>query len=132
MAEAKKLGYTEPNPWDDLNGLDVARKLLILARTAGYKLEMSDIEVEGFIDNKYAEVPSDQFLEAIKAEDASMATRYKEALARGNTLKYVASMQIVDGKPKLKVGLQEVSKNSSIGSLQGTNNIAKIETKTYT
>lgn len=103
MAEAKALGYTEPNPWDDLNGLDVARKLLILARTAGYKVEMSDIQVSGFIDNSYGQVPESEFLKAIKAEDVSLAERYQSALETGNTLKYVASMQLVDGLPKLTV-----------------------------
>lgn len=131
VAEAKALGYTEPNPWDDLNGLDVARKLLILARTAGYKVEMSDIQVSGFIDNSYGQVPESEFLEAIKAEDASLAERYKSALANGNTLKYVASMQLVDELPKLTVWLQEVPKSGPIGSLQGTNNIAKLETEVY-
>lgn len=131
VAEAKRLWYTEPNPWDDLNGLDVARKLLILARTADYKAEMTDIELEGFIGAKYAQVPENQFLEAIKAEDEDMAQKYKEALASGNTLKYVATMRLENGKPMLKVGLQEVEKTSSIGSLKWTNNIAKIETKRY-
>lgn len=131
VAEAKALGYTEPNPWDDLNGLDVARKLLILARTAGYSVEMSDITVEGFIDNKYGSVPEKEFLEAIKAEDETMAMRYKQAKENGNTLKYVATMKIEEGKPVLSVGLREVEKTSAIGSLSGTNNIAKVETKTY-
>ncbi len=131
VAEAKRLGYTEPNPWDDLNGLDVARKLLILTRTAGYKVEMGDFEPEGFIDAKYGEEAPEDFLKAIEAENEPMAARYKEALARGNTLKYVATMRLENGEPIMKVGLQEVSKNSPIGWLQGTNNIAKIETKRY-
>ena len=109
----------------------MARKLLILARTAGYQAEMTDIDISGFIDNKYEKVPESEFLEAIKAEDVSLAKRYQNALSNGNTLKYVASMKLIDGTPKLTVGLQEVSKNSSIGSLQGTNNIARIETGEY-
>lgn len=131
VAEAKGLGYTEPNPWDDLNGLDVARKLLILARAAGYNVEMEDLQVEWFIDAKYGDVSEEDFLEAIKAEDISMAKRYTKAQERGKTLKYVASMKVVNGEPKLKVGLQEVDMSSTIGGLQGTGNIAQIETKTY-
>lgn len=92
---------------------------------------MSDITVEGFIDNKYGSVPEKEFLEAIKAEDETMAMRYKQAKENGNTLKYVATMKIEEGKPVLSVGLREVEKTSAIGSLSGTNNIAKVETKTY-
>jgi aspartokinase/homoserine dehydrogenase 1 len=50
---AKENGYTEPNPWDDLNGLDVARKIVILARYAGHKVSINDVEVEPLIDKKY-------------------------------------------------------------------------------
>lgn len=130
VAKAKELGYTEPNPWDDLNGLDVARKLLILARTAGYHVEMEDVEVEWFIDAKYGDISEEDFLTAIKEEDDNMRARYQDAQSRWKTLKYVASMQVAGGL-KLKVSLQEVDVTSSIGSLKGTGNVAEIQTKTY-
>lgn len=94
MREALKAGYTEPHPWDDLSGLDVARKLLILVRSTGRFADISEVDVSGFIDNKYGEIKDVQeFLTAIEAEDDTMAQKYAEARARGNTLKYVASMK---------------------------------------
>jgi homoserine dehydrogenase len=53
VEKAKNLGYTEPNPWDDLNGLDIARKLIILARYAGFEVDINDVKVNPLIDEKY-------------------------------------------------------------------------------
>jgi len=132
VKDAYEKGYTEPNPWDDLNGLDVARKLIILVRTAGYKLEMEDIEIIPFIDKKYGEIEwKEAFFESIQAEDELFQKTYSDAEKKGNTFKYVASMKKEKWKLLLQVGLQEVPKNSQIGSLKGTSNITVIYTDIY-
>lgn len=133
VKDAYEKWYTEPNPWDDLNGLDVARKLIILVRTAGYNVEMKDIKVEPFIDKKYAEVQGgiNDFLKAIQKEDKNFSEKYKEASKKWNTFKYVASMQKIKGKLLLQVALKEVPLNSQIGSLKGTSNITVIYTDIY-
>jgi len=62
LKEAIDKGYTEPNPWDDLNGLDVARKILILARTAGFALDMEDITVESFLPKEFEKYPKEEIV----------------------------------------------------------------------
>ena len=132
VKEALAKGYTEPHPWDDLSGLDVARKLLILARSAGFKVNIEDIEIVGFIDKKYGEITDvDTFLKAIEQQDSAFAEDYKKAMEAGYTFKYVATLKIEDGKPKMKVGLKLVSHKDSLWALKGTANIAIIETATY-
>ncbi len=79
VTEAKEKGYTEPNPWDDLNGLDVARKLIILARYSKKNVEVKDIDIKPLIDEKYAKYEWDDFLEAIKAEDVLFTSEMQKA-----------------------------------------------------
>ncbi len=62
LQEAMDKGYTEPNPWDDLNGLDVARKILILARTAGFALDMDDVIVEPFLPKEFGEYSKEEIV----------------------------------------------------------------------
>ncbi len=127
--QAVAEGYAEPNVWDDLNGLDVARKLLILARIAGLEVDMDDIEIEPLVSaEKYAHLEGDKFLEAIAAEDEYFAERVAKAAENGKVLRYVASLKTENGKLKMKVALAECDKNSDLGSLQGTLNAAVIET----
>lgn len=135
VSEAKAAGYTEPNPWDDLNGLDVARKLVILIRSAGYKIEWNDIEtkVEPFIPKQYGAIQDPVlFLKSIEAEDSKIADKYAEAKAQWKTYKYVASVQF-DGTTfgDISVGLKLVDKESKIGSLSGTSNIILIHSDIY-
>ncbi len=133
VKDAYEKWYTEPNPWDDLNGLDVARKLIILVRTAGYKVEMVDIQIEPFIDKKYGAIQwgIDTFLKAIQAEDKKFSEKYSKAFEKGNTFKYIASMHQEKGKIIMQVALKEVPINSQIGSLKGTSNITVIHTDIY-
>ena len=126
VKEAKEKGYTEPNPWDDLNGLDVARKLIILIRSAWYKIEWSDIEkkVSPFIDKRYWNLTNIQeFMQNIKDEDKRIATLYKEAKYEGMTYKYVASAFFNNNQINVSIGLKKVPLLSPIGSLKGTSNI---------
>ncbi len=132
VKKAKAEGYTEPHPRDDLNGLDVARKLLILARTGGYEVEMDDMEINPLMPEKYfAEDDIPKFLESTSEMDDYFAQKVKEADAKGNTLRYVAYMDATSGKPKLTVGLKEVPKNSALGSLKGTSNKIEVISRAY-
>ena len=93
VRDAKERGYSEPHPRDDLNGLDVARKLLILARASGYPTEMKDIDVVPFIPDAYFSHDSvERFLAAITELDTSFAVKVQQAKGKGNVLRYVAKM----------------------------------------
>gem|GEM_PF-1277572 len=102
-------------------------------RTAGYQVEMEDIKIEPFIDKKYGAIQAgiEEFLGAIQAEDKNFSEKYSKAFEKGNTFKYVASMQQVKGKIIMQVALKEVPINSQIGSLKGTSNITVIHTDIY-
>ncbi len=133
LAEAKQLGYTEPHPRDDLNGHDVARKLLILARTAGFAVELKDVNVEPFIPKEFlngSEVET--FMKSSKQFDGYFAELAKAAAGKGNVLRYVAKMDARDGRPLMTVSLQEVEVNSPLGALQGTLNKIVIVSRKYT
>ncbi|AHG60178.1 bifunctional aspartate kinase/homoserine dehydrogenase I [Buchnera aphidicola] len=101
--EAKELGFTEPNPSDDLSGIDVARKLLILAREAGYKIELKDIIIEPIVPitfPKYKDI--DQFLLKLKELDSCFLKRINEARNQGNILRFVGTIE-KNGKCYVKI-----------------------------
>jgi aspartokinase/homoserine dehydrogenase 1 len=124
VRNAKKNGYTEPNPWEDLNGLDVARKLLILARTAGFDTELYQIEVEPFVPEKYEK--SKDLIADLKDEDEAFTKRIQTAKKKGLVLRYVAELKNQDGKITMKVSLKEVEQSSNLGGLRGTANLVKV------
>lgn len=124
---AYDLGYTEPEPRDDLGGVDVGRKALILARTLGWKMEMKQVNIEPLYPENLASLSVPDFLAALNKLDAEYDEKTKAAGAEGKVLRYVAS--IVDGK--CDVGLKALSKDSPIGRLQGTANMIEIYTKIY-
>ena len=101
LSEATKIayekGFTEPNPKDDLDGMDVARKLLILARECGLKLELSDVDVQGAVPSEYLQGNNAlEVIENIKKADASFTSLVEKAKAEGKVLRYVGSIK--DGK----------------------------------
>lgn len=99
---AYEKGFTEPNPCDDLDGMDVARKLLILARECGYKIELSDIDMECAVDKKYLQGSNIQEIFAnLALADNSFSQKVAQAKAEGKVLRYVASIN--DGKCSCKV-----------------------------
>ena len=133
VKEAKENGYTEPNPWDDLNGLDVARKLVILARGAGFNVTVQDIDIQAMLPEKYGKLESvDAFLEGIKEEDESFMKKVGDAEKEGKVLRYVAELEYKNNNLKLFVGLKSVLKDSPLGRLSGTANFVQVITDVYT
>ncbi len=128
VRDAKELWYTEPNPWDDLNGLDVARKLVILARYAGHDVDISDVQISPLVHEKYAEYSGEDFLNKLEDEDSSFTERASIADNEWKVLRYVAKMNNENGKLLLEVGLMSVEKNSDLWTLAGTSNLALIST----
>jgi aspartokinase/homoserine dehydrogenase 1 len=128
VKHAKQLGYTEPDPRDDLSGMDVARKLIILAREMGQKLELSDVKVESLVPGALADCGVDDFLERLTEFDAPMLARLEAARGRGHVLRYVGSVA-VDGKAE--VGLVELPKSHPFANIALTDNIVRFQTARY-
>lgn len=127
LREAMEKGYTEPDPREDLSGLDVARKALILARLLGWTLDMEDAEVEGLHTPALAAMTPRDFMRCASELDEPYARRAADARARGNVLRYVARVR--DGK--CTVGLRQVSGRELMGSLRGSDNFVAIHTTRY-
>ncbi len=127
VATAKARGWTEPDPRDDLGGVDVARKALILARTMGQPLELSDIPVEPLFGAEHAALSPAEFMAALPALDDDYGARFAAALDRGNTLRYVATVTAAGAQ----VGLREVPRSSPLGSLSGPDNFVSLTTTFY-
>ncbi len=92
VREARELGYTEPDPRDDLSGIDVARKLVILAREAGQLITLEDVEIENLVPPALREVALDEFLARLEEMDAPLQARLEDAQATGGALRYLARM----------------------------------------
>lgn len=125
---AQAQGYTEPDPRDDLNGMDVARKILILAREAGVPLELSDVYVENLIPESCRSCESvDEFFVALAQEDTLFEARKKRADDNWTKLRYVASLQ----EGVAKVSLVEVNAQHPFYALSGSDNIVMIRSERY-
>lgn len=128
LREACALGYTEPDPRADLSGEDVARKLLILARAAGFPLQRADIEVENLVPAPLRDVARHEFLERLDELDAPMVARHAAAAARMNVLRYLARFD-ADGRGR--VGLTEVPATHPAAHLLGADNLFAFTTQRY-
>jgi len=133
LDDAKNMGYTEPHPKDDLNGLDVARKLIICARTFGHNVSMSNIELEGFIDESFLNIEDvDEFMESVKGADQEIKNKFSSAKSKGKTLRYIARFELHEnGNSVFNVGLREVLPNSPLGNLKGSSNKVIVETDIF-
>jgi homoserine dehydrogenase len=128
VREAKARGYTEPDPRDDLSGLDVARKALILARTMGRRIDLADIAVESLVPEHLTDVSVADFLDRVGDGDAAFAEKTAAAKASGTALKYVAT---VPAAGPIVVGVRGVPTTGVLGALQGPENIVSIRTERY-
>lgn len=131
VKKAKELGYTEPDPRDDLNGLDVARKLTILARLAGLEVESpTSFPVQSLIPKELESVGSgDEFLEKLPAFDAQMEATKAEAEKEGKVVRFVGSIDVAT--KQVKVGLEKFDLSHPIAALKGSDNIISFYTKRY-
>jgi homoserine dehydrogenase len=127
VREAHQLGYTEPDPRDDLGGVDVARKALILARGIGWQLEMSDVAISGLYPATMADLSVTEFMSALPELDAEFAAQVAAAKADGKVLRYAAT--VADGR--CEVGPVVVEAGSPLGRLSGTDNLVEFHTGWY-
>lgn len=129
LAEAKKKGYTEPDPREDLSGMDVARKLIILAREVGLKVEYDEVEIEGLIPKYLLELKSyAEFLEQSEALN-DYFNSIKSALEPEEVLRYVGELDVEQNQ--LKVSLIKASRSTPLGNIQNADSIFEIYTKGY-
>lgn len=135
VVQARELGYTEPDPRDDLNGMDVARKCTILARLAGLDVAGPDaFPVESLIPEPLTTLPGTaegvtQFMARLPEFDAQMTALKEAAEKAGKVVRYVGSVDVPAGK--VSVGLKQFDKGSAIASLTGTDNTINFYTKRY-
>jgi aspartokinase/homoserine dehydrogenase 1 len=128
VRQAKTLGYTEPDPRDDLSGMDVARKLIILAREMGLALELADVKVESLVPEALVSSSVQEFLERLDEFDAPMLARLQAARARGHVLRYVGSVS-ADGRAE--VGVVELPASHPVANIALTDNIVRFQTARY-
>ena len=119
--------YSEPDPRIDLSGKDVIRKLLILSREAGYRLEFDDIEKHLFIPESYFKGTLEEFWEKIPLLDADFEARRKVLEAQHKRWRFIATFE----NGKASVGLEEVNADSPFYALEGSNNIILLTTQRY-
>ncbi|WP_304016779.1 aspartate kinase [Nonlabens dokdonensis] len=128
VIDAFKKGYTEPDPREDLSGNDVARKLLVLARETGLKLEFDDIEIENLVIPELRTASLNQFIDQIKKLDSSLELQ-KSQLQPDEVLRHLGQLDVLN--KTLKVSLQAVNKESPAGQLQGSDGFFEIYSESY-
>ena len=124
---AMEAGYAEPDPRIDLSGKDVVRKLVILTREAGYRVEQADVEKNLFVPDIYFQGSLEDFWRTIPQMDAEFEARRKQLESEGKRLRFVARME----NGKCEVGLEEVTSHHPFYELEGSNNIIMISTERY-
>ena len=127
VREAKKRGYTEPDPRQDLGGLDAARKALILGRMLGYRLEMADVQVEPLYPAAMNRLSVDEFLQQADELNAAMTLRASNLTAGGRKLRYAA----VVANGRCSVGFVGADPTTKLGSIRTTDSIVVFTTRCY-
>lgn len=128
LHEARERGYAEPDPRADLSGADVCRKLLIVARTAGFALEADAVQAESLVPDLLRRVPRGEFLQRLGELDRRMAERHAEAARSGRVLRYLARL---DGHGRSSVGLAAVLPTHFAAALSGADNVFAFTTARY-
>jgi len=128
VREAHALGYTEPDPRDDLSGMDVARKLVILAREAGWSLSLQDVEVQNLVPKALATLPAEAAMAQLERLDASMGTHLAQAQMQGCVLRHVASL---DARGHASVRLAMLPASHPFAHARLTDNVVQFTTHRY-
>ncbi len=128
VRDAMARGYTEPDPRDDLSGIDVARKALIIARAMGALLELDQIRLKAFIPRRFfSKGTVEHFLAELCSADSAMQSECKRAAMEGKVLRFLADINVKG----CRVGLERVPRESPIGRLAGPDNILVFQTQRY-
>lgn len=140
VREAARLGFTEPDPREDLRGTDVQRKVTILARECGLRLELTDVPVESLVPDGLGEwQPSSSeiesslaasFVQRLAPSDAAMASRVGDAASRGEVLRYVGVVDVLHGKASVKV--RSLPSSHPFAATQHADNVVTFTTDRYT
>jgi aspartokinase/homoserine dehydrogenase 1 len=128
VRDARQRGYTEPDPRDDLSGMDVARKLIILGREMGLDLEMADVKVESLVPPGLETGSIEDFMGRLPQHDASMNDRLQTARSKGKVLRYVGRLT-ADGKAT--VGVVELESRHAFANIALTDNVVRFATRRY-
>jgi bifunctional aspartokinase / homoserine dehydrogenase 1 len=128
VSEAQQNGFTEPDPRDDLSGMDVARKLTILARELGQEIELGQFPVQNLIPESLREVEIAEFLERLADYDDEIAARYASAKSAGMNLRYIASL---DADGSASVELKQVAAESAFSHIELTDNLVQFASDRY-
>ena len=128
VADAREKGFTEPDPRDDLSGMDVARKLVILAREMNFSIGISDVSVESLVPEKLRDISVDDYLDQLSEYDEAMNLRLAEARNNNKVLRYIAKL---DSSGKASVKLDAISIDHPFAELKGSENVIKYMTERY-
>ncbi|GAB6196664.1 homoserine dehydrogenase family protein [Lysobacter xanthus] len=131
VRQARDAGYTEPDPREDLSGEDVRRKLLILARAAGFPLAHGDVEVESLVPPFLASRAVADVDKALPVLDAPLRERFARAYKSGERLRHVARLQVENGRVRARVGIESLAPDDPLAAGQGTDNRVAIRCDRY-
>jgi len=129
VREARDAGYTEPDPRDDLSGMDVARKLIILGREMGMRLELKDVQIESLVPAGLDAGDADQFLHGLPAHDAAMSARWRKADAEEQVLRYVGRLDRQRGTATVQ--LENLPRTHPFANINLTDNIVRFASARY-
>ena len=127
IRKAREKGYSEPDPRIDLSGTDVVRKILILAREAGYRIEQKDVEVKRFLPDRCFEGDLNEFYKHVEELDAEFESKRLEMVKQKKKWRFFATLD----RGKASVGLVDVDQDHPSYNLEGSNNIVLLTTERY-
>ncbi|MEZ5058446.1 MAG: bifunctional aspartate kinase/homoserine dehydrogenase I [Saprospiraceae bacterium] len=132
VKKAQELGFTEPDPRIDLNGIDVRRKIIILARETGIPLEATEVDIKGILPEDAQNAPTvDTFFDHLADADQHFETMISKAEENGKALRMIASLEVNNGSSKATISLQEVGPDNPFFNLNGSDNMIVFTTERY-